>query len=192
MVDLIEYLENVDEQTAAFSILVIMILQGTILTFPGYILMIYAGFKFGLVTGAFINYIGLYLSCVIGYRIGRWSSSDLSKSPHPKLIKFNSWIQEKGIKVVIFLRILPIIPNNFTSIGSGFARISEKQHALYSGFTILQSFFFSFVGANLLKTVIGDLRLEITIYHGLALIFLFAILIYVKRILNSDTDLIEN
>ena len=188
MVDLIEYLENIDDQLTAIAIFVIMILQGTILTFPGYILMIYAGFKFGLVIGAFINFAGLYLSCVIGYRIGRWSSSDLSKSPHPKLVKFNKWIQEKGIKVVIFLRILPLIPNNFTSIGSGYARISEKQHALYSGFSILQSFFYSFVGAYLLKTIIGDLRLELTIYHGIALIILIVLMVYAKHIFKSDKE----
>lgn len=150
--------------------------------------MVYAGFKFGLVTGVIINFIGLYLSCVIGYRVGRWSSSDLSKSPHPKLLKFNKWIQEKGIKVVIFLRILPLIPNNFTSIGSGFARISEKQHAIYSGFSILQSIFWSFIGSYLLKTVIGDLHLEITIYHGFALVLLIGFMLYVKHLLNSDTD----
>ncbi len=186
MVDLIEYLENVDERMAAIAFLAIMILQGTILTFPGYILMIYAGFKFGMVTGALINFIGLYLSCVIGYRIGLWSSSDLSKSPHPKLVKFNSWIEEKGIRVVIFFRILPIIPNNFTSIGSGFARISERKHALYSGFAIIQSLFWSFVGASLLKTVIGDLHLEITIYHGFALVFLIALLFYVKHLFKTE------
>lgn len=148
--------------------------------------MIYAGFKFGLVTGAMINFIGLYLSCVLGYRFGRWNSTDLGKSPNPKLLKFNRWLQEKGIRVVLFFRILPIIPNNIVSIGSGFARLSEKRHAIYSGFSILQSFFYSFVGSFLLKAVIGDLHLEITVYHGIAVIVLIAFMLYVKLSYKSD------
>ena len=61
MVDLIEFLDNTDDTKAMISILLIMILQSPVLTFPGYVLMIYAGFKFGLITGASINFLGLYL-----------------------------------------------------------------------------------------------------------------------------------
>lgn len=102
------------------------------------------------------------------------------------MIKFNKWVEEKGIKVVIFLRILPIIPNNITSIGSGFAKISEKQHTIYSGLAILQSFFWSFLGSFFLKTLIGDINLEITIYHGIFFLLLIAFVFYVKYRYNSN------
>lgn len=186
LVDLIEYLETTSDRTAALAILFIMILQSPILTFPGYALMIYAGFKFGLIEGTIINFLGLYASCIIGHRFGRWSSSDLSKSSNPRMIKFNKWVEEKGIKVVIFLRILPIIPNNITSIGSGFAKISEKQHSIYSGLAILQSFFWSFLGSYFLKEVIGDISLEITIYHGIFFLLLIAFVFYVKYRYSSN------
>lgn len=186
LVDLIEYLETTSDRTAALAILIIMILQSPILTFPGYTLMIYAGFKFGLIQGTIINFLGLYASCIIGHRFGRWSSSDLSKSSNPRMIKFNKWVEEKGIKVVIFLRILPIIPNNITSIGSGFAKISEKQHSIYSGLAILQSFFWSFLGSYFLKEVIGDISLEITIYHGIFFLLLIAFVFYVKYRYSSN------
>lgn len=185
MVDLIEYLENIDNRLAAIVILLIMILQSPILTFPGYLLMIYAGFRFGLITGALINFFGLYASCIIGYRFGLWSSNDLGKRSNPRMQKFQNWAQEKGIKIVLFLRILPLIPNNITSIGSGYAKLSERQHALYSGFSILQSFFWSFIGSHLLMAIIGELHLEITIYHGLILVLLISALIFLKYSSNS-------
>ena len=188
LVDLIEYLENVGDREALISILLIMILQSPVLTFPGYMLMIYAGFKFGLLTGALINFLGLYASCVLGHRFGRWSSTDLSKNLNPRIQKFNSWVEEKGIQVVIFLRILPIIPNNIASIGSGFARLSEKQHAFYSGFSIVQSFFWSFLGSYLLRTVIGDLQLEVTMYHGIVLVLLIVFMFYVRYRYNSNKE----
>lgn len=147
--------------------------------------MIYSGFRFGLITGTLINFLGLYTSCILGYRFGLWSSTDLDKNHNPRMKKFQEWVQEKGIKVVIFLRILPLIPNNITSIGSGFSKLSEKQHALFSGFSILQSFFWSLVGSFLLKTLIGELSLEITVYHGLMLLLLIGILFYLKYSRNS-------
>lgn len=186
MVDLIEYLENVDERLATFAILSIMILQSPILTFPGYILMIYAGFRFGLIAGAIINYIGLYISCIIGYRFGKWSSTDLTKGSNPKMQKLNDLINEKGDRVVLFLRIFPIIPNNVTSIGSGFVNVSEKKHSIYSGFSIIQSFFWSFLGSIILRNQIRDLKLELTIYHGLVLVALFLFLVYVRYRINSN------
>ena len=166
-----------------------MILQSPILTFPGYILMIYAGFKFGLIMGTFINFIGLYLSCIIGYRFGKWSSIDLEKRTSPKMQKFHNWVEEKGIKAVAFLRVIPLIPNNITSIGSGFSRLSEKRHAVYSSFSILQSFFWSFLGSYMLQNSIHNLRLDITIYHILILILLIIFMVFFKlKFSNNDTS----
>lgn len=188
MADLIDYLENIDERLAAMSLILIMILQSPFLTFPAYLLMIYSGFRFGIIGGTLINYVGLYVSCIIGYRFGKWGSSDLSQNLSPRMQKIHDLIEEKGINIVIFLRILPIIPNNITSIGSGFARVSEKKHALISGFAIIQSLFWSFLGSNLLNNRINNLELEINKYHGLLLMLVIMFMLYVKYRFNSDGE----
>ncbi len=191
LADLIEFLENIDERLAAMAFILIMIIQSPLLTFPGYLLMIYAGFRFGFIAGTLINFFGLYTSCIIGYRFGRWGSSDLSKNLSPRIQKIDDLIKEKGINIVIFLRILPLIPNNITSIGSGFARVSEKQHALFSGLSLIQSCFWSFLGSNLLNNRINDLELEINKYHGILLMLLIMFMLYVKYRFNSNSEVTD-
>ncbi|MCY3413759.1 MAG: VTT domain-containing protein [Candidatus Heimdallarchaeota archaeon] len=183
MVDLIAFLEEITLVQAGISILLIMILQSPILTFPGYILMIYSGYKFGFLPGTLINFTGLYLSCILGYRFGRWGSIDSSS---PKMQKFNDWIQKRGMNAVLFLRILPLIPNNVTSIGSGFAKLPEKTHALYSLFCIIQSAFWCFLGSRLLNSLISDLELDVTLFHLFLGLTVILGLVYLKKKYGSD------
>ena len=90
------------------------------------------------------------------------------------------------MNTVLFLKIFPIIPNNVTSIGSGLTRVSEKKHAFYSGFSIIQSTFWSFLGSHILKNQIKDLKLNVTVYHGLVLIFVIVLIIYLRYRAKSN------
>lgn len=170
-----------------FVFLVIMIIQSMFLTFPGNILMIYTGFKFGLLFGTLINYLGLYLSCLIGFRVGLWSSGNPEKYVNEKMRKFHNWMQNQGLRIVLLNRILPILPNNFISIGSGIAQISERKHAFFSTFLILQAFMWSFIG-SFLHPFLGDMHLELSIYHGLILFIFVIIILTVRHFLTSEVE----
>jgi len=186
LTDLIEFLDNIEEWKAAIAILLIMTLQSPFLTFPGYIIMIYSGFKFGLINGMIINFVSLYISCIVGYRFGYWSSIDMTSNK--KLQKFDNIVKNKGIKAIIVLRIIPLIPNNFTSIGSGFTKIPEKNHSAISLLCIIQSCFWAWLGSTILKSKMTDISLEITYIHFIGLILLICLLIYSKYRLKPKSD----
>ena len=117
MVDIVAFLDNYDSIILAILILIILIIEVFLLSFPKEIVMLYAGLVFGTVTGGFINLIGLFGAALLGYEGGYYGRFGLEKKRnHPILQKYQNWFDTRGLKALVFFRIFPFTPNAENSI----------------------------------------------------------------------------
>jgi len=147
--------------------------------------MIY-GFWMGIV----LSYVGIFLSTNLGYYLGAIGTMDRLQN-QPKMKKFNSWIENNGFKVIFFLRIIPIIPYNILSIGSGVIDIDEKKYFMFNSPSILiYAFIWSIIGHLYGRMLLNKLHFNLT-YQMLVptIIVIFAVILlyaYLRHGSNQD------
>lgn len=181
MVNLIVFLSTLDPTIFILTIVLIFILQSPLLTFPGYLIMMYTSLQLGTAEGTLVNYLGILLSMLVGYYLGRWTSVERTNNKH--ILKFQRWVNRHGMKSVVFFRLVPIMPMNMVSIGSGFSRLEMKRYMFYSALTVLPwILFWSYIGSNHAIRIIDRINLDVNAYHlvgAILVIFgLFGLKIY--------------
>ena len=90
-------------------------------------LMLFSGLYFGLLIGSIVNIIGLVVGCLINFELA-YSSHESLANKMSKLTELKEKLQEKGWRVLVPLRILPITPQDITSYASGLSRIPRRQY----------------------------------------------------------------
>ena len=96
MVDIIELLGNIDPEFLAIILILILVIEVFLLSFPKEIVMVYAGLIFGTFAGGMINLVGLVGAFWLGYEVGlsgRFGIEKLRKKPL-RLEDFPAYEQE--------------------------------------------------------------------------------------------------
>ncbi|HEV2960307.1 MAG TPA: TVP38/TMEM64 family protein [Candidatus Angelobacter sp.] len=108
---------------------------GVVLFFPGIILTAGAGLLYGVVLGTLIvspaSVLGSTLAFLIARYVARdWVSRKLEKYPNFKAI--DRAIEKNGFKMILLLRLQPVVPFNLLNYALGLTRIRLRDYVVAS------------------------------------------------------------
>ena len=130
------FLEWVQDQGAAGPLVIgIVYIFACILLLPGSVITLAAGFSFGLLTGFITVFLGSNLGASAAFWIGRTLARDWVArrvAGNAKFQAIDRAVGEQGFKIVLLLRLSPIIPFNLLNYALGLTRVSFRDYALAS------------------------------------------------------------
>jgi uncharacterized membrane protein YdjX (TVP38/TMEM64 family) len=133
MVDFVRWVKGMGPLGGALYALVYI--AGTALFFPGLPLTLGAGFVYGPVIGTLVvspaSVAGACLAFLIARYFARdWVARRLNK--YPQAAAMDRAIEKNGFKVVVLLRLQPVIPFNMLNYALGLTSIRLRDYALAS------------------------------------------------------------
>ena len=193
MIDIVSYLEDFDNWIIIALILVILIVEVFLLSFPKEFVMIYAGLKFGILFGGILNLIGLFGAAWLGYEGGFYGRFGLEKKRNnPVIQKYQKWLERNGLKTLAILRLVPLTPNDILSISSGFSRLPRFSYLSISFVTAIPyAFFFSWVGSEQSDSII-ELFPKVFDPTTWAMTFIVVILLAILVIRKGTSDSVQD
>ncbi len=133
MVEILQLLSNIDRNLLMFAIVLLLTIEVFLLSFPKEVVMIYAGFAFGLFGGSILNLLGLVGAIVLGYEGGRLGKFGLEKLRGHRLIsKYERELDQRGMVGLTLLRLFPLTPNDILTIACGFLEVKRLPYLLIS------------------------------------------------------------
>lgn len=102
---------------------------------PGSVLTLGAGFLFGVPVGLLSAWIGATLGACVAFLVGRTFARDwVSRkvSGNSKFAAVDEAVGREGFKIVLLLRLSPILPFNFLNYALGLTKVSFGKYALAS------------------------------------------------------------
>jgi len=125
--------------------------------FSGAAMTIMAGVVFGFWYGLFYAFIGLNLSAILAYVLGRFFSGVLPDRNNSKVNKLYEQIRQKPFMSIITMHLL-LMPYDFINYGAGILRISFTTYMIATVVgTILGTLMFISIGASIsLETFINE------------------------------------
>lgn len=147
---------------------------------PISIFAIISGSLFGLWPGFFYSMIGAFISATIAFFIGRYLARDFVKQYFSKHFYALENKEIKGFKIVLFLRLIMIMPFDALSYVTGVTKISYKNFILGTILGISAEFFmYSYLGYIGVRR---DISLKEKIIISLVLICVVICIISIKKI----------
>lgn len=121
--------------TGGLAIYTLFYVGGVVLFFPGIILTAGAGLLYGVVVGTLIVSPASVLGATLAFLIARymardWVSRKLEKYPNFKAI--DRAIEKNGFKMILLLRLQPVVPFNLLNYALGLTRIRLRDYVLAS------------------------------------------------------------
>ena len=176
---------------------VLIYVVGTVLMAPGTLITALGGALFGPVMGTALVVTGatagaaaaFFISRFVarGYILARFSSS-------PWFKKLEDGIARKGIRFVLFVRLVPVFPFNWLNYACGLTGVGFRDYLIGTFFGIMPaSFVFTNAASQLTHAAAGE-GIGLSFYLSLSLLGLFAaasMLYKGKDELENDTQIAE-
>ena len=121
--------------TGGVVIYAVFYVAGVVLFFPGIILTAGAGLLYGVVLGTLLvspaSVLGATLAFLIARYVARgWVSRKLEKYPNFRAI--DRAIEKNGFKMILLLRLQPVVPFNLLNYALGLTRIRLRDYVMAS------------------------------------------------------------
>lgn len=158
------------------------------LAFPGFPMTLLAGPLFGLWPGALYAIIASNIGCQATFFISRWlgrESVTRRIKPNSRLERIQKAMAEKGFQIILFLRLVPIIPFSVTNYLAGLTPMSFKDYAKATFWGMLPGTII-YVYLSTTVTDFGHNPLAIFVAIGLLLIYATGIWVVKKKNLLPD------
>lgn len=112
----------------AFVVLYVVL---TVALVPGTVPSLAAGALFGPVWGALLTVVGATLGAVLAFEVAR----RLGRERTRRLLgrrgaATDAWVTERGLRGVLTLRLIPVLPFNALNYAFGLSGVSRRDHAL--------------------------------------------------------------
>lgn len=177
-----------------------------ILLIPGSLLTLGCGFVyahiFGLLEGVFLSSILVFIAACLGATLsflnGRYLLRDIvfhytQKSPRFTLIE--QIVENNGFKVVLLLRLSPLVPYNFFNIFMGITSVQLKDYCLAHIGMLPETIIFCFIGGTIaniyqLTQKNGDHKTKILMITVTVIGTIIAMcgIIYVSKMAKKEFD----
>jgi uncharacterized membrane protein YdjX (TVP38/TMEM64 family) len=121
-------------------IFVVIYIVATVCFIPGSALTLGGGFLFGLYWGIFLVWLGATTGCILAFLLGRsalrsWIEKKVDQYPTFKAV--DGAIAAQGWKIVLLLRLAPILPFNLLNYALALTKVSLLQYSLASAVGML-------------------------------------------------------
>ena len=150
---------------------------GTVMMVPGTILTALGGAVFGPVMGTALVVAGATAGAAAAFFTSRFVARDyiLARfSGSPWFKKLEEGIAAKGIRFVLFVRLVPVFPFNWLNYACGLTGVGFKDYLIGTFFGIMPaSFVFTNAAAELTHAAAGE-GIGLSFYLSLTLLGLFA------------------
>jgi uncharacterized membrane protein YdjX (TVP38/TMEM64 family) len=133
MVSFIQWVKGMGPMGGALY--AVFYIAGTALFFPGLPLTLGAGFIYGAVIGTLVVSPASVAGASLAFLIARYLARDwvtLRLKKYPQAAAIDRAIEKSGFKVVILLRLQPVIPFNMLNYALGLTSIRWRDYALAS------------------------------------------------------------
>jgi uncharacterized membrane protein YdjX (TVP38/TMEM64 family) len=107
-------------------------IAATICLVPGSLLTLAAGFLFGFTTGLVTVVVASNAAAETAFLVGRWLARnwvERKTAGLPRLQAIDRAVGEQGFKIVLLLRLSPVVPFNLINYALSLSRISFRQFA---------------------------------------------------------------
>ena len=148
-------------------VFIIIYILTTVFFLPGTPLTISSGLIFGSFLGTIYTVVGATIGATLAFIISRYLGKSfverLLKNRYRKLYLYDKKIEENGLLVVLFLRLVPLFPFNGLNFALGLTKLEKKDFIIGTAFGIIPgSFVLAFFGnslteLNIMKMVIAGL-----------------------------------
>jgi uncharacterized membrane protein YdjX (TVP38/TMEM64 family) len=121
--------------TSGVALYALFYVAGVVLFFPGIILTAGAGLLYGVLLGTLIvspaSVLGATLAFLIARYVARdWVSRKLEK--YPNFTAIDRAIEKNGFKMILLLRLQPVVPFNLLNYALGLTRIRLRDYVMAS------------------------------------------------------------
>lgn len=97
----------------------------------GAIIAIAGGMAFGMVLGTLYTMLGALIGATTAFYISRLLGRDfVMKLTRGKLRSFDAGVEKHGFKLILVMRLIPIIPFNLISFGAGLTKMKFRDYIL--------------------------------------------------------------
>jgi len=121
-------------------VFVVIYIVCTVSFIPGSILTLGGGFVFRIYWGIFLVWIGATIGCILAFLLGRtvmrsWIEGKIKD--YPKFAAVDKAIGQQGWKIVLLLRLSPILPFNMLNYALALTQVSLLHYSLASAIGII-------------------------------------------------------
>lgn len=105
---------------------IVCFLQPIILPIPEAVTVMSGSSLIGPLKATILGFIGTTLGIITMFTLSKYASNKIRNkfADNSKIEKFNSYIQRNEIIILVFLFVLPILPDEIICIGAGLVRIN--------------------------------------------------------------------
>jgi len=158
---------------AAPIIFIIIYILATLFFLPGTPLTISSGLIFGSFLGTVYTVIGATIGATLSFIISRYLGKSfvekILKNKYKKLYSYDKKIEENGLLVVLFLRLVPLFPFNGLNFALGLTKLKKRDFIIGTAFGIIPgSFVLAFFGNSLAELNIMKIVIAVLLFVLLA------------------------
>lgn len=140
--------------------------------FPATLLTLFGGYTFGPFLGTGLDIVGAGSGAVLAFLVARYLGREKMERfvKGKKIERFEQTIQNNGFMVVLYLRLIPLIPFDSINYSLGLSSVKLKSYmvATYLGI-IPGAFALNYIGSSL-RTMDGNLWIAIALYGVMVLL----------------------
>ncbi|MGB2991659.1 MAG: TVP38/TMEM64 family protein [Paenisporosarcina sp.] len=140
--------------------------------FPATLLTLFGGYTFGPFLGTGLDIVGAGSGAVLAFLVARYIGREKMERfvKGKKIERFDRTIQNNGFMVVLYLRLIPLIPFDSINYSLGLSSVKLKSYmvATYLGI-IPGAFALNYIGSSL-RTMDGNLWIAIALYGVMVLL----------------------
>jgi len=171
----------------------------TVAFIPGSILTLGGGFIFGKYWGTFVVWLGATIGAILAFILGstllrKWVEGKAQE--HPKFRAIDSAIEAQGWKIVLLLRLSPVIPFNLLNYALALTKVKLLHYSLSTAFGMLPGtimyVYFGSLARNLADVANGkagpNLKIQIVIWVVSGVVIVATVVfitIIAKRAINK-------
>ena len=155
MIDILQFLLGLDQGLLMVVIVAVLTAEVFAFSFPKEVVLIFAGFIFGLWIGSILNLLGLMGAAWLGYEGGRLGKFGVERLRGTHLVnRYESFIERRGLIALMLARLFPFTPNDVLSITTGFVEMRRLPYLLITFVTAIPyAIFWAYLGTQGLETI---------------------------------------
>ncbi|WP_315118528.1 VTT domain-containing protein [uncultured Clostridium sp.] len=148
--DLVDYISTYGK-FAMLCFLIICLLKPLLICVPSAMFSIIGGILFGPIIGFILSMVGFFLSGTVAFSIARFlGQSKISQMLKGRAADINANIEKNGFKMLLLLRLPPVLPYDPLSYTCGLSKIRYRDFILASIIGVVpETLCYSVMGRNI-------------------------------------------